>query len=176
MTGRSQSASPACRRSQCPAAGARLEGRDRHGSARHRHRFRRVWVPSDTASPAALGAVSDSSTGVLTIYDADTTASGPSFGINLASGAVAWSQLSGQGSLEPVSAYGGAVYAIQLGTSSAPASMVIIRESDGAVTARGYQIAPVSFTDHGIAVLAQSTSPTTLPPRIGVSAALVATN
>jgi hypothetical protein len=129
-------------------------------------------IPSDAASAAALGAIWDPSTGGLTVYDADTTQTGPAFGINLASGAVAWLQPSGQGSLQPVSTFGGAVYAVQLGTASAPASMITIRESDGAVTAHGYQIAPVAFTDHGTAVFAQSTSPTTLTTaRIGVSAA-----
>lgn len=128
-------------------------------------------VPSDAAPAAALGAFWDSSTGSLTIYDQDTTQAGPAFAVNLSSGAVAWSQPSGQGSLQPISCHDGAMYAVELGTASVPASMVTIRESDGAVTARGYQIAPVAFTDHGAAVFAQSTSPTTLTTaRIGVSA------
>lgn len=129
-------------------------------------------IPSDATDPAALGAVWDSATGAITVYQADTTKSGPAFGIDLASGTVTWSIPSSQAMLEPVSTYRGSVYAVQLATAGEPASMITIRESDGAVTARGYQIAPVAFTDHGAAVFAQSTSPTTLTTiRIGVSAA-----
>ncbi|NUP48497.1 MAG: hypothetical protein HOW97_14490 [Catenulispora sp.] len=85
-------------------------------------------IPSDASDPAALGAVWDSSTGGLTVYEADTTKSGPIFGVNLASGTVTWSLPSGQAMLEPVSTYGGSVYAVQLSTASVPASMVTIRD------------------------------------------------
>lgn len=126
-------------------------------------------VPAALAAPNSLGAVADPATGDVLTYDVGQM-SGPSVLIRLASSAVAWAQEPNQTSLLPISVHDGVIYALHLGSASSPLTLATVRESDGAITASGYQIAPVGFTGGGAAVFAQSTSPTTLSAiQIGVS-------
>lgn len=127
-------------------------------------------VPAAAASPGALGAVSDPATGNVLVYDA-AAMTGPSFLIHLASGSVAWAQDGTQASLQPISVHDGQIYALLPARAAGQASLATVRETDGAITARGYRSAPLGFTGDGAAVFAQSTSPTALTAvRIGVSA------
>jgi hypothetical protein len=97
---------------------------------------------------------------------------GPSFLIHLASAAVAWAQDASQASLLPISVHDGTIYGLLPARAGGQASLVTVRESDGAITARGYQIAPLGFASDGAAVFAQSASPTVLNAiRIGLSPA-----
>jgi len=99
--------------------------------------------PSAAAAPGSLGAVSDPATGDVLVYDAGHM-SGPSFLIRLATRTVAWAQQPGQTSLLPISVHDGNIYGLQFGRSGTPLSVQTVRESDGAITDSGYQIAPVA--------------------------------
>ncbi len=126
-------------------------------------------VPAAAASPGALSAVSDPATGSVLLYDAGQM-TGPSFVIRLASAAVAWAQDASQASLLPISAHDGTIYGLLPARAGGRASLTTVRETDGAIIAHGYQIAPLGFTGAGAAVFAQSTSPTALTAvRIGLS-------
>ncbi len=126
-------------------------------------------VPAALAVPNSLGAAVDPATDDVLVYDAGQMG-GPSVLIHLESSTVAWAQDHNQASLLPISLHNGAIYGLQLGTANSPTTLVTVRESDGTITASGYQIAPVAFASGGAAVFAQSTSPTSLSAiRIGLS-------
>jgi hypothetical protein len=126
-------------------------------------------LPTALAAPNNLGAVLDPATGDTYVYDQAKMTSASAM-IRLASATALWTRQSGQDALVPISVHGGAIYAVQLGSTVAAMSLATVSEKDGAVTVGSYKVVPFAFTTSGAAVVGQSTSPTVLSAlQIGVS-------
>ena len=126
-------------------------------------------LPAGLASPNNLGAVLDPATGDTYVYDQAKMTSASAM-IRLSSATALWTRQSEQDALVPISVHGGAIYAVQLGSTVAAMSLATVSETDGAVTAGSFKVVPFAFTASGAAVLGQSTSPTVLSAlQIGVS-------
>lgn len=117
----------------------------------------------------SLDTLLDPATGDALLYDANGQ-NADTFLIGLADAHTAWAQAPSGGSLEPVSMHDGTLYALTLPTTTSPLTLESVRESDGTVTARGYQAAPLGFAADGSAVFAQAASSTAVGPlRVGLS-------